>query len=150
MWIRLAAQLAAAVLALAAAGAPGQGFTSKPIRIVTAEPGSGTDLVSRLIAQGLTDGLGRPVMVENRGGMFSGDVVLRAPPDGNTLLLAGTSLWLAPFMRESVSYDPIRDFLPITLAGSSPNVLVIHPSLPVKSVKDLIALARSRPGELNY
>ena len=147
---RPGARVAAALLALAAGGAFGQGFPTKPIRIVTSEPASGTDLVARLTAQGLTDSLGRPVIVENRGGMLSGDVVLRAAPDGHTLLLAGTSLWLAPFMRENVSYDPLRDFLPITLAGSSPNVLVIHPSLPVKSVRDLIALARSRPGELNY
>ena len=138
------------VMVLAAGGASGQSYPYKPIRIVTSEPGSGTDLMARLIAQRLTDSFGRQVIVDNRGGTLAREVVLRAPPDGYTLLLSGTSLWLSPFMREHASYDPVRDFLPITLAASSPNVLTVHPSLPVESVRDLVALARSRPGELNY
>lgn len=140
----------AGAMLLVAGGAPGQSYPTKPIRLVTSEPGSGVDLVARLAAQGLTDSLGRQVIVENRGGMLAGDTVLRAMPDGYTLLVSGTSLWLSPFMRESATYDPVRDFSPITLAASSPNVLTVHPSLPVESVKDLVALARSRPGELNY
>ena len=138
------------VMVLAAGGASGQSYPYKPIRIITSEPGSGTDLMARLIAQRLTDSFGRQVIVDNRGGTLAREVVLRAPPDGYTLLLSGTSLWLSPFMREHASYDPVRDFLPITLAASSPNVLTVHPSLPVESVRDLVALARSRPGELNY
>lgn len=140
----------AGAMLLVAGGAPGQSYPTKPIRLVTSEPGSGVDLVARLAAQGLTDSLGRQVIVENRGGMLAGDTVLRAMPDGYTLLVSGTSLWLSPFMRESATYDPVRDFSPITLAASSPNVLTVHPSLPVESVKDLVVLARSRPGELNY
>jgi tripartite-type tricarboxylate transporter receptor subunit TctC len=82
--------------------------------------------------------------------MLAAEVVLRAPPDGYTLLVSGTSLWLSPFMRDTLSYDPLRDFSPITLAGNAPNVLVTHPSLPVRTLKELIALAKARPGELNY
>lgn len=138
-----------AILA-AATGAAGEAFPARPIRIVTSEPGSGTDLVARLVAQGLTDRLGRQVIVENRGGMLSGDVVMKAAPDGYTLLVSGTSLWLAPFLRESAHYNPVRDFTPVTLAASSPSVLVVHPSVPVESVQELVALAKAKPGELNY
>ncbi len=134
----------------AAASACGQAFPARPVRIVTSEPGSGTDLVARLVAQGLTERLGRQVIVENRGGMVSGEVVLKAAPDGHTLLVSGTSLWLAPFLRDSATYDPLRDFSPVTLAASSPSVLAVHPSLPAESVRDLVALAKSRPRELNY
>lgn len=149
--LRFAAwMLPVGMMILAAPETCGQSYPTKPIRLVTSEPGSGVDLVARLAAQGLTDSLGRQVMVENRGGMLAGDTVLRAMPDGYTLLVSGTSLWLSPFMRESATYDPVRDFSPITLAASSPNVLTVHPSLPVESVKDLVVLARSRPGELNY
>ena len=143
--------LVTGVMLLAVSTAPGQSFPNRTLRIVTSEPGSSSDFIARLIAQGITGGLGRAVIVENRGGgMLAGDVVLRAPPDGHTLLLNGSSLWLAPFMRESVAYDPVRDYMPITLAASAPNVLVVHPLLPVDSVKALVALAKSRPGELNY
>lgn len=136
-----------AILA-AATGAAGEAFPARPIRIVTSEPGSGTDLVARLVAQGLTDRLGRQVIVENRGGMLSGDVVMKAAPDGYTLLVSGTSLWLAPFLRESAHYNPVRDFTPVTLAASSPSVLVVHPSVPVESVQELVALAKAKPGQL--
>jgi len=146
----MACLLRAGVMMLVAGAAYGQNYPYKPIRIVTSEPGSGTDLMARLIGQRLTDSFGRQVLVDNRGGTLAREVVLKAPPDGYTLLLSGTSLWLSPFMREHAPYDPLRDFSPITLAASSPNVLAVHPSLPVESVKDLVALARSKPGELNY
>jgi tripartite-type tricarboxylate transporter receptor subunit TctC len=137
-------------MVLPAGLAHGQSYPYKPVRIVTSEPSSGTDVLARLIAQRLADNFGRQVIVDNRGGTLAREVVLRAPPDGYTLLLSGTSLWLSPFMREHASYDPVRDFSPITLVASSPNVLTVHPSLQVETVKDLIALARTRPGELNY
>lgn len=128
-----------------------QNYPFKTIRIVTSEPGGSTDFLARLIAQGASGRLGRQIIVDNRGGgALAAEVVLRALPDGYTLLLSGTSLWLAPFMRDSVSYDPLKSFAPITLAGTSPNILVTHPSLPVRSMKGLIALAKARPGELNY
>ena len=142
--------LPAATAFLVAGGAPAQHYPYKPIRIVTSEPGSGTDLMSRLIGQRLTESLGKQVIVENRGGTLAREVVMRAPPDGYTLLMSGTSLWLSPFMREHASYDPVRDFSPITLAASSPNVLTVNPALPAESVRDLIALAKAKPGELNY
>jgi tripartite-type tricarboxylate transporter receptor subunit TctC len=134
-----------------AAVAQAQQYPTKTVRIVASEAGGSGDFVSRLIAQGLTASFGHQVIVENRGGgVIAGDVVAKAPPDGYTLLLYGNTLWLLPLMRKQVPYDPYRDFAPITLAARGVNVLVVHPSLPVKSVKDLIALARARPGQLNF
>jgi tripartite-type tricarboxylate transporter receptor subunit TctC len=139
------------VMILGAGAVSGQNYPGKTIRMVTSEPGSSSDFLARLIAQGVSSSLGKQVIVDNRGGgMLAAEVVLRAPPDGYTLLLSGSSLWLSPFMRDSVFYDPLKSFSPITLAGNSPNVLVTHPSLPVQSLKELIALAKARPGELNY
>jgi tripartite-type tricarboxylate transporter receptor subunit TctC len=94
---------------------------------------------------------GQPVVVDNRGGsaVIPIEVVAKAPPDGYTLLSFGTALWHLPLMQ-SVTYDPVRDFAPITLVTTTPMILVVHPSLPVKSTRDLIALARKRPGQLNY
>ena len=134
-----------------AATAHGQQFPSKTVRIVASEAGGSGDFVSRLIAQGLTASFGQQVIVENRGGgVIAGDLVAKAPPDGYTMLLYGNTLWLLPLMRKQVPYDPYRDFAPVTMAARGVNILVIHPSLPAKSVKDLIALARTRPGELNF
>lgn len=136
-------------MSLDTGSASAQAYPSKPIRIVTVAPGSANDLVTRLISQELRTALGQAVIVDNRGGIAA-EIVAKAPPDGYTLLFYGSAVWLAPFTRDHVPYDPQRDFAPITLAASSPNVLVVHPSLPVKSAKELIALARARPGELNY
>jgi tripartite-type tricarboxylate transporter receptor subunit TctC len=134
-----------------ACGQGAQTYPYKTIRIVTSEPGSSSDFLARLIAQGIATGLGRQVIVDNRGGgMMAADILLRAIPDGYSLLLSGTSLWLSPLMKEHVPYDPVKDYAPITLAASAPNVLAVHPGVPVQSVLDLVALARSRPGELNY
>ncbi len=128
-----------------------QDFPSKTVRIVASEAGGGGDFIARLLAVGLTSAFGQQVIVENRGGgVVAGDVVARAAPDGYTLLLYGNTLWLLPLMRKQVPYDPQRDFVPVTLAGRAGNMLVIHPSLPVKSVKDLVALARARPGQINF
>jgi tripartite-type tricarboxylate transporter receptor subunit TctC len=134
-----------------AAPAHAQQYPSKTVRIVASEAGGGGDFVARLVAQGLTGVFGQQVIVENRGGgVIAGDLVAKSPPDGYTLLLYGNTLWLLPLMRKHVPYDPHRDFAPVTLAARAVNVLVVHPSLPVKSVKDLIAFARARPGELNF
>ncbi len=127
-----------------------QSYPNKPIRLVTAEPGGGNDFAARLIAPGLSSSLGQQVVVDNRpSGVIPGQIVSKAPPDGHTLLVSTGVVWLLPFMQ-SVPFDPVRDFSPITLAVSTPNILVVHPSLPVKSVKELIALAKARPGELDY
>ena len=126
-----------------------QDYPNKPIRILTAEPGGGPNLISRTIAPGMTSSLGQQVIVDNRG-LIAIETAAKSAPDGYTLLVYGSSIWLMPFLRDNVPFDPLRDFSPITLAVSAPNVLVVTPSLPVKSVRELVALARARPGELNY
>lgn len=127
-----------------------QDYPNRPIHIITTGIGGALDFTARLTAQGISGALGQPVVVENRASVIiSAEFVSRAPPDGHTLLVIGTPLWVGPLL-EKLSYDPIRDFSPITLAGITPNVLVVHPSLPVKSVKELIALAKARPGVINY
>ena len=145
--------LVGGMTALGAATTWGQNYPTKPIRIVTVEPGGGNDIAARLIAQGLTANLGVQVVVENRGGgngAIAAQTVAKSPPDGYTMLLYSNTIWTLPLIQPSVPYDPVRDFAPITLALTSPNVLVVHSSLPVKNVKELIALAKARPGELNY
>jgi tripartite-type tricarboxylate transporter receptor subunit TctC len=125
-----------------------QDYPAKLVRIVTLAPGGGSDVVARLIAPVLSEGLGQQVIVENRGAI-AGEIVAKAPADGYTLLVEGSPLWILPLFR-SVPWDALRDFAPVALAVSTPSVLVVHPSLPVKSVKELIALARAKPGQLNY
>jgi tripartite-type tricarboxylate transporter receptor subunit TctC len=137
--------------ALAVNGAQAQTYPSKPPRLVTAGVGSAGDVAARVFAQGISPGLGQAVVVDNRSsGVIPVEVVAKATPDGYTLLFYGNVIWLAPFLYDNVSYDPARDFVPITLVATSPNVLVVHPSVPAKSVKELIALAKARPGQLNY
>jgi len=127
----------------------GQNFPNRFIRIITTEAGSGNDFTARVLAQALPESLGQNVIVDNRGNI-SGEIVARSTPDGYTLLSWGSPLWLAPFLQKSVAYDPVKDFAPVTLVATSPNLMVIHPSLPVNSVKDLINLAKRMPGQLNY
>lgn len=141
------------IAAMAAGAAQGQTFPAKPVRIVTTEAGSGSDFVSRVIAQELTTDWGLQVIVDNRGGAsgaIAAEAVAKSPPDGYTLILYGNPMWLLPLFRKNVPYDPVNDFAPITLAASSPDVVLVHPSLPVKAIRELIALARAKPGELNY
>jgi len=148
----IALLLALGVIAGALA-ASGQDYPRKPIRLVTAEPGGGNDFAARLIVQGLGGSLGQPMIVDNRGGaggIIAADIVAKAQPDGYTLLLYANNIWIIPLLRSNAPFDVIRDFAPITWAAKSPNTVVVHPALPVKSVEDLIAHARARPGELNY
>lgn len=129
-----------------------QHFPSQTIRIVAGAAGGSIDVSARVIAQGLTEALSHQTIVENRGsagGVIAVQTVTKARPDGYTLLLYGSNVWLWQFMADNVTWDPMRDLAPITLAISAPHVLVTHPLLPVKSVADLIALAKARPGELN-
>lgn len=140
------------VMAVETAMAPAQNYPTRPIRLVTAEPGGGNDFAARLIVQGLGGSLGQSMIVDNRGGaggIIAAEAVARAQPDGYTLLLYANNIWIIPLLR-AATFDVLRDFAPITWAVKSPNTLVVHPSLPVKSVQDLLALARVRPGELNY
>ena len=149
---RLAVWLfSAGMMVLASGIVAGQNYPNKPVRIVTIEPGGGGDLAARLIAQGLTASLGRQVVVDNRGGgVIAIEIVAKAPPNGYTLLIYGGTLWIGPLLLNDVSWNPVRDFSPITSAVRVPNLVVVHPSLPVRSVTELIALAQARPGELNY
>jgi len=143
--------VALSVLALAAASVCAQAYPSRPVRIVVPGTGGGGDFAARLLGQGLAPALGQPVVIENRPvGIIPGEIVSRAAPDGHTLLLSASTLWLAPLLQSNVPYDPLRDFSPITLVSTSPNLLVVHSALPVRTVAELIALARRRPGELNY
>ena len=128
----------------------GQDYPNKPIRLVTTAAGSGSDVTSRVLAQGVSGPLGQPVIVDNRGtGVIPAGFASKAPPDGYTLLVNGNSLWTFPLLQKTL-YDVVRDFSPITLIEMSVNVVVVNPSVPAKSVKGLIALAKARPGELNY
>jgi tripartite-type tricarboxylate transporter receptor subunit TctC len=142
------------ILAVGAAASCGavhaQEFPTRPVRIVTAAVGGTTDLVARVIAQGLTASLGQQVIVDNRPtGIIPGEIVVKAPPDGYTLLFHGSSLWMMPLLQK-VPFDPVKDLAPVTLATSTPNVVVVHPAVPAKTIKELIALAKAKPGALNY
>ena len=141
-WLLMAAILAAAGAVSA------QPFPARHVRIITAAAGGGSDFATRLIAAPLAAALGQQVIVDNRG-LLAADIAAKAPADGYTLLLSGQTLWLLPFMRENVASNA-GDFAPITLATETANILVVHPTLPVKSVKELMSLARARPGQLNF
>lgn len=139
---------------LAAGAAAAQNYPTRTIRlIVPSSPGGGTDISARIIAPKLSELLGQQVIVENRPGagtMIGGEAVARATPDGYTLLMGISTLAINPAIYKKVPYDALRDFAPISQAVSLPNVLVSHPSLPVKTLKELIAFAKARPGELNF
>jgi tripartite-type tricarboxylate transporter receptor subunit TctC len=141
-----------ALVMLGAGLVSAQDFPNKPIHIYTTAPGGGSDFSARILAQTLPATLGQPVIVENRGGsvIIAAQAVARSPADGYNLLLYGSTFRLLPYLQDATSYDPVRDFSPITMTNRAPNILVVHPSLPVKSVKELIALSRTRPGALNY
>jgi len=136
------------------ASAYAQSYPAKPVRFVVPYPAGGVnDIVARLIGQRMTTALGQPWIVDNRpgrGGNIGSDHVAKSPADGYTLVHGGMgSLTLGPFLGK-VPYDTLRDFTPITLTARAPNVIAVHPSLPARTVQELIALARSRPNELNY
>jgi tripartite-type tricarboxylate transporter receptor subunit TctC len=148
------ASLALACGLLAAGAATAQGYPGRPVRIIvpTSPPG-GADVVARLIAPGLTERLGQQVFVENRAGastMIGGEIAAKAPPDGYTLLMGISTLAINPAAFRKVPYDALRDFTPITHAVKQTLILVAHPSFPAKSVKELIAIAKARPGDVVY
>ena len=126
-----------------------QDYPNRVIRIITAAAGAGSDFNARQIAQGIAGPLGQPVVVENRTSIQAAEAVLKAPPDGYTLLGAGDSLWVGSLLRKA-PYDPVRDYAPIALLSREVMIVAVHPSMPVKSVKELIALSKAKPGELNY
>ena len=131
-----------------------QDYPAKPIRfIIPLAPGGGGDILARSIAQKLNEKWGQPVIVDNRpggGGVIGTEVVAKAPADGYTILMIATNHTVNPSLIPKLPYDAIADFAPVTQLTASPNILVLHPSLPATSLKELIALARQRPGQLNY
>jgi tripartite-type tricarboxylate transporter receptor subunit TctC len=146
-----------AILALAAAGAAhsqGAGYPVRPVRIIVPQSAGGsTDVVARVVAQRLTEALGQSVIVDNRPGAGSvngTEAVAKAPADGHTLLAVAGSFTINPSVRRNLPFDPVRDFAPVTLLAALPHILVVHPSVPARSVKELIALLKARPGEINY
>ena len=143
--------LSVGLTVLGANAASGQDYPNKPIRIVTAGLGGGSDIEARMVAQWLTSAWGQQVIVDNRPATFIlGQIVSRAPPDGYTLVVAGSGLWIQALLRSDVPYDPVKDFAPITMLETAPNILVVVPSVPANSVKELIAVAKARPASLNY
>jgi len=144
-----------ASLAGVALAAQAQNYPSKPIRIIVPYPAGGTsDILARSIGQKLSESLGQPVVVENKpgaNGNVGAEFVARAAPDGYTLLLADIgALAISPSVYPKLPFDPAKDFAPVTMVAYSPHILVVHPSVPAASVKELIALAKSKPGKLNF
>ncbi len=150
----LAAVFLVTVAAFFSPGTGAQTYPSRAIRIVVPFPAGGTsDILSRAIGQKLTEEWKQPVIIENRpgaGANIGAEVVVKSAPDGYTLLCASTIHTINPSLYSKLGYDPVRDFTPITLIAATSQVLAVHPSLPVKTVKEFIAYARKRPGELNY
>lgn len=144
-----AVSFVAVMLLFGTAAVYAQDYPAKVIRIVTSPPGGSNDFVSRLLVKGLSEQAGWQFVVDNRPTLLAPEVVMRTAPDGYTLLVTGGT-FVTGFLIDKLPYEPLRDFAPITLTHRQPNILVVHPSLPVKSVKDLIALAKGKPGLLNY
>ena len=146
------AALCAAVLPVIAYA---QNYPTKPVRfIVPFPPGGGNDTIARLVAQKLSAALGQQVIVDNRpgaGGTIGAEAAARSPGDGYTMFLAGVATHgINPNMRKKMPYDALKDFEAVSLIASAPLLVVVHPSLPVKNVKDLIAVAKAKPGQINY
>ena len=143
---------AAFSLASAATPAADPAYPVRPIRIVVPQsPGASTDLTARLIAQKLNEAFRQTVVVDNRPVAINGaEIVARAVPDGHTLLVVASSLTINPALRAKLPYDTVRDFTPITQLSKFPNILAAHPSVPVRTLQDVIALAKAKPGQINY
>ncbi len=145
----IVAPMLIAALAAGSAGAAEQTYPNKYIRLLAAEAGGGNDLVARLVAQGISKQLGQQVIVENRPARVVGEIAAKATNDGYTLMIASSTFLFAPLFEET-KYDTVKDFAPISMISTAPNVLVVHPTVPVKSVPELIAFAKAKPGTLNY
>ena len=144
----------AAALTCAAALVQAQDYPAKQVRLVLPfPPGGGSDIIARVVAQKLTGSLGQPVIVDNRAGAsgnIAAEIVAKSPADGYTLLFGNSSLSISPAVFQKLNYDPVRDLTAISMASSYPFALATHPSLPVRSVKELVALAKSKPDALAY
>jgi len=139
---------------LAVAQAPAPAYPVKSVRLVVpSSPGGGTDILARVLAQKMSETFGQQFVVENRPGagqVIGIEAVARSAPDGYTLLMAASAIVINEVLYAKPPYDTLRDFAPVTLGASLPNILVVHPALPVKSVRELIVLAKTRAGQLNY
>jgi tripartite-type tricarboxylate transporter receptor subunit TctC len=147
--------LAAAALLAASGAACAQPYPSKAVRFVIGfSPGGPSDILTRLVGTNLSHRLGQPFVFDNRpgaGGNIAGEIVAKSPPDGYTILMGNNSILATnAALYKDMKFDPVKDFVPIALIAQQPNILVVHPSLPVHSVKELIALARAKPNALNY
>jgi tripartite-type tricarboxylate transporter receptor subunit TctC len=143
------------VFLLAAATVPGADYPTKPIRFVLGfAPGGASDTMARLIGTRLAEGLGQPIVIDNRagaGGNIAAEIVARSLPDGYTILLGNNGmLAINVSLYPKLAFDPVKDFAPVVLLASQPNILVVHPGVQASSVKDLVALAKAKPGQLNY
>ena len=152
---RHAARCALIAILLSAAGSLGaQSYPAGPVRfLVPFPPGGGIDTMGRLFGTKLSEAIGKPVIVENRAGangMIGSRFVMRAPKDGYTLLVNGVNFVTTPSIFRNAEYDPVKDFDPVSLLAIAPNILVVHPSLPVRNVREFIALAKARPGEVLF
>jgi len=140
---------------MGAGAALAQQYPVKPIRMIIGfPPGGGTDIIGRIVAQRMSEGLKQQILVDNRGGasgQIAADLAAKAPPDGYTVMMAHiAAMSILPSLYPKLPYDPVRDFAPISQVGVSPQMVVVHPSLPVKNIKELIALAKARPGQIHY
>ncbi|HEX6064890.1 MAG TPA: tripartite tricarboxylate transporter substrate-binding protein, partial [Longimicrobiales bacterium] len=152
---RVLTALPAALLLCLGADARAQAYPVKPLRLIVADAAGGApDQLGRALAAKLSESLGQQVVVDNRpgaSGALGADIAARSPADGYTLLLTTTSIYaILPSLKRNLTYDPVRDFVPVSRIASASNVLVINASLPVQSVAELVALAKSKPGVLNY
>lgn len=149
--IRLTTML---VLGLGSVMAHAQAFPTKPIKVIVPFPAGGTvDFFARVVSTKLSESLGQPVLVENRagaGGNIAIEAVAKSAPDGYTLLMGSEIVAINTSLYSKLGYDPVRDLAPITLVGTVPNILIVHPSMPVNSVKDLVALAGKTPGKISF
>jgi tripartite-type tricarboxylate transporter receptor subunit TctC len=147
---------AIALLMLAGAGAAlAQQYPVKPIRMIIGfPPGGGTDIIGRIVAQRMSEGLKQQILPDNRGGasgQIAAELTAKAPPDGYTVMMAHiAAMSILPSLYPKLPYDPVNDFASVTLVAISPNLVIVHPTLPVKSIKELIALAKARPGQIHY
>jgi tripartite-type tricarboxylate transporter receptor subunit TctC len=152
--MRFTALCGALVLAAAAGLASAQGYPSKTVHIIVPfAPAGVTDIMARLLAQKYSESMGQQFLVENRagaGGNIGMGAAAKAPPDGHTVLISSSSYVVNPSLYANAPYDPYKDFAPVTLAAATPNAVLVHPSVPAKTLQELVALIRANPGKYNY
>jgi tripartite-type tricarboxylate transporter receptor subunit TctC len=152
--MKFSVAFAGAVMALSIASAHAQSYPDRPVRAVVPFPaGGGTDILARLLLQRVSERLNANFVIDNRsgaGGTIGTEIVAKAAPDGYTILIASSSHTINPSVYRKIAYEPLRDFAPITILASGPGLLVVHPTVPAKNVKELIALGKAKPGQLNY